>query len=163
MNRADWGPGPRHRPAGGFAVAGVLMLLVGAWQLAIGSAIAGGDALVFSGGYWYRSADAGWGWASLAIGCAAILIGLCLLGATKRMRRLRAKVALTLLVAVVSAASQFFLTAQFPLWATMVIAADVFIVWAAATQVAPDAEPMTDEDDRIVRLGPPRTRRWQSG
>lgn len=153
MTREDWNPRTRHQPQGGLVFAGVLLLLVGAWQVFIGYAVASGEAFVFSGGgYWYRADNTGWGWVNLIIGIAAIAIGLGLVGATRRLRRLRTKTTLTLLVAVVSAMNQFFLAPQYPLWATLVIAIDVFVIWAVTTQ----ARPVEDEsgDDGIVRLDP---------
>ena len=133
--------------------AGVLLLLVGAWQVFIGYAIAGGDEFVFTGGgYWYRADNTGWGWINLAVGVAGIALGLALVGATKRLRRLRAKATLALFVAVVSAMNQFFLAPEYPLWSMLVIAADVFVIWAVTTQTGAADEPETN--DGIVRLHP---------
>ncbi|NUQ89269.1 MAG: hypothetical protein HOQ43_12495 [Glycomyces artemisiae] len=133
MTDKDWAP---RRRGGGSRFAGVLLLLVGAWQVFIGYAVASGDAYVFTGGgYWYRADNAGWGWVNLAIGLAAIAIGFVQLGRvrSRRLERLRGTGYAGLLVAVVSAMNQFFLAPQYPLWATLVIAVDVFVIWALTT------------------------------
>ncbi|WP_460496315.1 YihY/virulence factor BrkB family protein [Glycomyces tarimensis] len=163
MTREEWNPRPRQRPRGGLFLAGVLMLLVGAWQIVIGCAVAGGQATVFSGGgYWYRADSAGWGWANLLIGIAGIALGLALLGATRRLRRLRAKIFLALLVAVVSGTNQCFLVPQYPLWSTLAIAFDVFIIWAVTTEPVASGDEAA-QDDGIVRLGPTALRDWHGG
>ncbi|MFB9658878.1 hypothetical protein ACFQS3_21820 [Glycomyces mayteni] len=133
MTDKDWAP---RRGGGGSGFAGVLLLLVGAWQVFIGYAVASGDAYVFTGGgYWYRADNTGWGWVNLAIGLAAIAIGFVQLARvrSRRLERLRRGGYAGLLVAVVSAMNQFFLAPQYPLWATLVIAVDVFVIWALTT------------------------------
>ncbi|GAB3996008.1 hypothetical protein GCM10029992_14820 [Glycomyces albus] len=62
MTREEWNPRPGPRPDGGLAVAAVLLLLSGAWQVFIGFSIATGESAAFSGdGYWHRADGAGWG------------------------------------------------------------------------------------------------------
>ncbi|MFG3338448.1 hypothetical protein [Glycomyces sp. NPDC048151] len=132
MAQEDWLP---RRSAGGSVLAGVLLLVVGAWQVFIGYAVAGGDAFVFTGGgYWYRGDSAGWGWVNLAIGLAAVVTGLGQLGAGRRLTRWAAHPAPALAVAAVSAVNQVLLAPQYPLWAGLVIAVDVFAVWELATR-----------------------------
>jgi hypothetical protein len=146
MSEEDWHP--RRRPAGS-VLAGVLLLLVGAWQVFVGYAVAGGETYLFTGGgYWYRADNTGWGWVNIAIGLAAIVIGLAQLGSGRRLARLRTSPAPGLLVAVVSALNQFFLAPQFPVWATLVIAVDVFVIWDLATRVRTGED---DEPDRMTR------------
>lgn len=145
MTQEDWGP---RRSEDGSAFAGVLLLLVGAWQVFIGYAVVGGDAFVFSGGgYWYRGDNTGWGWVNFGIGLAALLVGLGQLGLGRRWTRLGTSASPALLVAVVSAMNQFFLAPQYPLWASLVIAVDVFVIWALTTR----ARPADEEDDRFTR------------
>ncbi|MEU6860823.1 hypothetical protein AB0B28_18345 [Glycomyces sp. NPDC046736] len=145
MSDQDWDP--RRRPAGS-VLAGVLLLLAGAWQVFVGYAVAGGETYLFTGGgYWYRADNTGWGWVNIAIGVAAIVIGLAQLGSGRRMERLRRTAAPGLLVAVLSALNQFFLAPQFPLWATLVIAVDVIVIWELATRVRTE----DDEPDRMTR------------
>lgn len=132
MSTADWAP--RRRPSGSAALAGVLLLLAGAWQVVIGYAAAAGDAFAVTG-YWYRADNPGWGWVNFAIGLAAIATGFWQLGTlrSRRLERLRGGAYAGLVVAVVSAMNQFFLAPQYPLWATVVIAVDVFVIWAITT------------------------------
>ncbi|WP_194202057.1 DUF7144 family membrane protein [Glycomyces albidus] len=131
MTREDWAP---RRRASGSPAAGVLLLLAGAWQVAIGYAAAAGVAFAVTG-YWYRADNPGWGWVNVAIGLAAIGTGVVQVGAvrSRRLGRLRGAAYAGLVVAVVSAMHQCFLAAQYPLWATVVIAIDVFVIWALTT------------------------------
>jgi hypothetical protein len=137
MSTGDWAP---RRRASGSALAGALLLLAGAWQVVIGYAAATGDAFAVTG-YWYHPDNPGWGWVNLVIGLAAIAAGLVQLGTvrSRRLERLRGAAYAGLVVAVVSAMNQFFLAAQYPLWATVVIAVDVFVIWALTT--GPGTEP----------------------
>lgn len=145
MTQEDWDP---RRSVGGSAFAGVLLLLVGAWQVVIGYAVVGGDAFVFTGGgYWYRADDTGWGWINLGIGFAALVVGLGQLGLGRRLTRLATSPAPALLVAVVSGMNQFFLAPQYPLWASLVVAVDVFVIWGLTTRVRPGDE----ASDRMSR------------
>ena len=146
MTQGDWDP--RRKPSGS-AFAGVLLLLVGAWQVFIGYAVASGAAFVFTGGgYWYRADNTGWGWINLVIGLAAIVIGFAQLGPGRFLAPLR-RASPALLVAVVSAMNQFFLAPQYPLWATLVIALDVFVIWDLTTRHRPNTE--DEEPDRMTR------------
>ncbi|GAA2299131.1 hypothetical protein GCM10009853_064230 [Glycomyces scopariae] len=140
MTDEDWNP---RRRGTGSAFAGVLLLLVGAWQVFIGYAVASGGSFMFTGGgYWYRADNTGWGWVNIAIGLAAIVIGFMQVGAprSRRLERLRGGGYAGVLVAVVSAMNQFFLAPQYPLWATLVIAVDVFVIWALTTGPAAGRE-----------------------
>ncbi|MEV3937866.1 hypothetical protein AB0K52_18025 [Glycomyces sp. NPDC049804] len=132
MTREDWLP---RRSAGGSALAGVLLLAMGAWQIGIGFAIAGGDAFVFTGGgYWYRGDNTGWGWVNLAIGFAAFVIGLGQLGMARRLAHWGTHPVPALVIAGACAVNQVLLAPQYPLWTSVVIAMDVFAVWALATR-----------------------------
>jgi hypothetical protein len=145
MTQEDWDP---RRSVGGSAFAGVLLLLVGAWQVFIGYAVVGGDAFVFTGGgYWYRADSTGWGWINLGIGFAALVVGLGQLGLGRRVTRLATSPSPALLVGVVSAMNQFFLAPQHPLWASLVIAVDVFVIWSLTTR----ARPADVSSDRMRR------------
>jgi hypothetical protein len=132
MTREDWLP---RRSAGGSALAGVLLLLMGVWQVGIGYAVAAGDAFVFTGGgYWYRGDHTGWGWVNLAIGLAAIVIGLGQFGTWRKLGRWSTHPAPALAIAALSAVNQALLAPSYPLWAAIVIAVDVFVIWELATR-----------------------------
>ncbi|WP_100445130.1 DUF7144 family membrane protein [Glycomyces xiaoerkulensis] len=149
MTRQDWSPPDRRHP-GGLLIAGIGLLAVGGWQIFIGYAIAQGEAFVLSGGaYWYRTDSPGWGWVNVAVGASALLIGLVLVAAPRRPRRVRAWAAATLLITVVSAVNQCLLAPQFPFQSTFVLAVDVFVIWAVTTQVQPPRE--SGDDHRIPR------------
>jgi hypothetical protein len=71
---------------------------------------------------------------NLAIGLAAIVVGLGQLGAWRRLTRWGAHPAPALAVAALSAVNQALLAPQYPLWAAVVIAVDVFVIWELATR-----------------------------
>jgi hypothetical protein len=132
MTREDWLP---RRIAGGSPLAGVLLLVMGAWQVFIGFAVAIGGVFVFTGGgYWYRGDSTGWGWVNLVIGLAAVVVGLGQLGAGRRLTRWGAHPVPALVVASVSAVNQVLLAPQYPLWSALAIAVDVFVIWDLATR-----------------------------
>lgn len=80
-----------------------------------------------SGTYLYQFNVHGWGWLQLSLGIALFAIGACvLLGQTW------AKV-LGIVLAVFSALASFMFLPYFPVWSIIVIAIDVFIIWALAT------------------------------
>jgi hypothetical protein len=83
---------------------------------------------------------------NLGIGSAAVVVGFGQLGVGRRLTRLGTSTSPALLVAVVSALNQFFLAPQYPLWASLVIAVDVFAIWALTTRARPG-----DEDPRMSR------------
>lgn len=132
MTREDWLP---RRSAGGSVLAGVLLLLMGVWQVVIGYAVAGGDAFVFTGGgYWYQGDNTGWGAVNLVIGLAAIVVGLGQLRVWRRVARWGTHPVPALVIAAVSAINQVLLAPQYPLWSSVMIALDVIVIWVLATR-----------------------------
>lgn len=77
--------------------------------------------------YAYHWNLSGWGWANLILGIVVVAAGACvLLGQTW------ARVTGVLLT-VISAIGNFLLLPYFPVWSILVIALDIFIIWALMT------------------------------
>lgn len=117
------------RPTGavlGFSItAAVLMMVSGLWSFLEGlAALIKGEFFVVSPNYVYRINVTGWGWIHLIIGAALFVAGAFLL-----MDKLWARV-VGVAVACLSAVANFLYIPYQPVWSVVVIALDVFIVWA---------------------------------
>ncbi|MGX2995820.1 DUF7144 family membrane protein [Streptomyces sp. JNUCC 64] len=126
----DHGPAPRPDPRGGWVVggvlfAGVLLLCNGILAILQGiSAIAEDDVYRRVGSYVYEINLTGWGWALLIIGAIAAVTGWGLLSNADWAR------ITGIVLASLSLVAQFLFLPYYPLWAIVVIAIDVFIIWA---------------------------------
>jgi hypothetical protein len=117
------------RPTGaalGFSVtAAVLMMVSGLWSFLEGlAALIKGQFFAVSANYVYRINVTGWGWIHVIIGAAVFTVGVFLL-----MDKLWARV-VGVAVACLSAVANFLYIPYSPIWSVVVIALDIFIVWA---------------------------------
>src|SRR4051812_49059087 len=112
---------------GGTVFAATLMVMIGIFQILMGiSAIANDSFLVVRGDYVYNVDTTAWGWIHLVLGALVLLTGIFLFtGATW------AKVAGIVLV-VLSAVDNFLFLPYYPIWSLLLIAMDIFVVWALA-------------------------------
>jgi hypothetical protein len=69
----------------------------------------------------------GWGWSSLLLGVLVVVAGIFVLLGLTWARWFGA------VLALISAAGTFVFLPFYPIWAVIVIALDVFIIWALAT------------------------------
>jgi hypothetical protein len=133
--RAEYAAG--HRADGGAAMAGgtvlaaTLMILAGLWGFLEGLvAILHQSFFVSQPGYTYQFNVHGWGWVQLALGIVLFAAGACvLLGQTWAK-------AVGIVLAVFSGIANFLFLPYYPIWSIVVIALDVFIVWALATSMS---------------------------
>jgi hypothetical protein len=115
--------------AGSIFLAGVLMLLAGAFQALAGiSAILKDEVFVIGIQYVWKLDLTTWGWIHLLIGAGLIAVGVFVL----KGAGWAAWAAITL--AIFSAVANFMYLPYQPLWAVLVIALDVLIIWALATR-----------------------------
>ncbi|HEY1176166.1 MAG TPA: hypothetical protein VGF17_08410 [Phytomonospora sp.] len=113
---------------GGATFAGCMMIMVGVWQVLLGiAAIAKGEYFVVDDGYLYRFDTTAWGWIHLGIGALAIIAGFFVFTGATWAR------AVGIGLAVLSATVQFLWLPYQPLWAMLLIAVDVFVIWALAS------------------------------
>ena len=109
-------------------VAGVLLIVGGGFQsIEALAAIVRDQYLVVTPNYIYTFDLTAWGWIHLLIGLALAAIGICLL-----LGQGWAQVA-GIVVAAISALINFTWLPYSPLWAILVIAVDLLIIWALAS------------------------------
>jgi hypothetical protein len=117
--------------SGGTILAATAMLIIGIYQVLVGiAAIARDTFFVITdttrGAYYYDVDITAWGWIHVAVGAVVLVAGFFLFTGAMWAR------ALAIGIAVVSAVANFFFLPYYPLWALLIIALDVFVIWAVA-------------------------------
>jgi hypothetical protein len=113
---------------GGITFAGMLLGVSGAVTVLQGiAAIAGDDVYGRIGSYVFEFSLTGWGVFHLVIGVLLLCTGVGLLGGREWARTAG------LVLAVLSLVEQFVFLPYAPVWAVLLIALDVFVIWALAT------------------------------
>ena len=116
------------------AFAGVTLILLAVFQLLEGiAAIAKDDIFVTGVNYTYKMDVSTWGWIHLVIGLVGIATGIgIIMGQT--WGRL-----VGIVIAFISALSNFAFVPHYPLWSLLIIAFDILVIWALCTQVSNDS------------------------
>jgi hypothetical protein len=127
----EYGSRVRENPPGwalGFIVfAAVMMMMTGAFQALAGLiAIFENEFYVATRNYLFQFDATSWGWIHLIIGVIVALAGFALLSGATWAR----VVGITL--AVLSAVANFLFIPYYPFWSLLIIALDVFVIWALA-------------------------------
>jgi hypothetical protein len=124
-------PGPTgDSPVSGWASGGVtfaacVLSLIGAFHLIVGlAAIIDDNFFVVTRNYTFDLDTTAWGWLHLLLGAVLLATGIGLFG-----RRGWAGMT-AILVAGLSALANFFFIPYYPFWAILVIALDVWVLWA---------------------------------
>ncbi len=126
--RPPAGDGPSGWVTGGVAFAGVLLLCNGVLAVLQGiAAIVEDEVYGDVGDYVYRISLTGWGWIHLILGVALVFTGWGVLVAATWARYLG------IFFAAVSLVFQFMFLPYAPVWAVIMIAIDVFVIWALAS------------------------------
>lgn len=113
---------------GGATFAACMMILLGIWQVLIGiAAVARGTYFVTGTNYIYSFNIHGWGWAHIAIGALSVIAGFFIFTGAMWAR------AVGIFMAALSATAQFFWMPYQPIWAVVVLALDIFVIWALMT------------------------------
>ncbi|MEU1349129.1 hypothetical protein ACFYPA_21840 [Streptomyces sp. NPDC005775] len=129
-NRPDAAPGAatdsRHPLRTGWtAFAAVLMIFGGAMAILQGiSAIAKDDVFVTTRNYVFQFNLTGWGWIHLILGIVIVLAGCALFTGAFWAR------AVGVVLAGLGALANFAWLPHYPLWSIVLIALDIFIIWA---------------------------------
>lgn len=109
----------------GVAFAATMLLMIGGFQVVTGlAAIINDDYFVRVRGYAFHLDITTWGWIHLILGLALIAAGIGLFS-----RAVWAGV-VALFLAVLSAVDNFFFIPYQPFWSLLLIALDVWIIWA---------------------------------
>jgi hypothetical protein len=112
---------------GGIVFAATMMVVVGIFQIFQGiAAIAQENFFVLGANYFYDVDTNVWGWIHLGIGVLLVLAGMALFTGALWAR------AVGIFIAAVSAIANFFFVPYYPLWALLIIAVDVYLIWAIA-------------------------------
>ena len=112
---------------GGMIFAATMMLIIGIFQVIIGiAAIVRGDLVVVQDNFAYTVSTRGWGWVHLIIGAVALIAGIFLYTGAMWAR------GVAIALAVISALANFFFLPYYPLESLLIIALDVFVIWAIA-------------------------------
>ncbi|MFB6875791.1 hypothetical protein [Streptomyces sp. NPDC056323] len=124
---APAGPASSHHPLriGWTAFAAVLMIFGGAMAIFEGiAAIARNNVFIATRDYVFRFNLTGWGWIHLALGIVIVIAG-CALFTGAAWARVTG-----IVLAGLSALANFLWLPHYPLWSIVLIALDVFIIWA---------------------------------
>jgi hypothetical protein len=127
--RGDYGGG-RSMAQGGFTVlAATLMILSGLLSFIEGlvAIFRTGAFFTTQANYTFQFSLHSWGWVHLGVGIVLFAAGACVL-----LGQSWAK-ALGIVLAVCSAIANFIFLPYYPFWSIVLIAVDVFIIWALAT------------------------------
>jgi len=112
----------------GTVLAGVLMIIAGLWGFVEGlTAIVKRQFYTTVPNYTFRLSIHGWGWIHLILGIVVLAAGICVLVGMVWAR------VIGVALAALSALANFLFIPYYPVWALIVIALDVFIIWALVT------------------------------
>ncbi len=110
---------------GGMRFAAVLLLVVGVLAVLQGiAAVAGNSIYANVGTYAYKFNLTAWGWIHMALGVLSVVAGLGVLRDASWGRTLG------IWLASLSIVASFLFLVYLPVWSLVIIAIDVFIVWA---------------------------------
>jgi hypothetical protein len=110
---------------GGVIFAACILTLIGAFQIIAGlTAIIDDEFYVVLPNYTFNLDTTAWGWIHLLLGLLVLLTGLGL------FRRQAWAGVTAIFLASLSALVNFFFIPYFPLWAILVIALDVWVIWS---------------------------------
>jgi hypothetical protein len=116
---------------GGITFAGTMLVMIGIFQAIDGLvAIFNDDFFLVTKNYTFDLDVTAWGWIHLILGIGLVLTGWSIYAG----KTWAAVVAITL--AVLSAIANFFFIPYYPFWSILVIALDVWVIWALTRPTA---------------------------
>jgi hypothetical protein len=126
-------PRPSGWALGGLIFAATVLLVVGVFQIVAGiAAIVDDEFYVVVANYAFDFDVTVWGWIHLVVGILAVLSGVALFG----QRAWAAAVAVV--VAVLSAISNFLFIPYYPFWSLLTIGLAIWVIWAVTRPGAVD-------------------------
>ncbi|RKE17293.1 hypothetical protein [Streptomyces sp. TLI_171] len=119
-------PVTRQRFATGWTVFAACMLILGGTMAILEGigAIVNDDRYVITGNYVYKFDVTGWGWLHLALGILLAVAGIVLFSGAWWAR------ALGVVAAGLNMITNFLWLPSYPFWAIIMIAVDIFVIWA---------------------------------
>ena len=125
MSQYDTGPRPSGWAVGGLTFASTMMVLIGIFQAFAGlGAIIDDEFFVVTQNYAFDLDVTAWGWIHLILGIVVAWAGYALWSG-----KLWAGV-VALILAMLSALANFFFIPYYPFWSLLVIALNVWVIWA---------------------------------
>lgn len=129
--------GPESSAVAGYVFAGVVMVMVGTFQAIAGlAAIIEDEFFVVGKEYAFEVDTTTWGWIHLILGIFVACAGAALFAARTWAR------VVGVTFATLSAISNFFFIPYYPFWAILIIALDVWVIWALTRHVSKAEEMM---------------------
>lgn len=121
----EYDSGPSGMAIGGAIFAGVMMIMIGAFQCIAGlAAIIEDELFVVGKDYIFELDTTAWGWVHLILGIVIVIAGFTLFAGKVWAGTL------AIVLAVLSAIANFFYIPHYPFWAILIIALDVWVIWA---------------------------------
>ena len=116
---------PNDAAVGLIVFAGIMMIMVGVFQAIQGVVALFNDTFYVAGEEWVFSFDiTTWGWIHLVMGIVVVAAGFFVLQGAVWAR------AVGVAVAALSAVLNFMWLPYYPVWSLLIIALDVFVIWA---------------------------------
>jgi hypothetical protein len=116
---------------GGVAFAAAIMVTIGAFQSIAGlTAILNDDFFVVTRNYTFDLDVTTWGWIHLILGIVIAIAGVSLF-AGKTWAAV-----IAMILAILSAIANFFFIPYYPFWAIVIIALDIWVIWALTRPAA---------------------------
>lgn len=132
--------------AGGTVFAASMMVMVGIWQVLVGiAALVEDEIFVTTPNYLYQFDLTAWGTVHVIVGALVAVTGAFVFMGRKWAYWTG------VVIAAISATSQFFWMPWQPLWSMVMIAIDVFVIWALATAARATPRMDTGEDEYTGR------------
>jgi hypothetical protein len=131
----------------GFTVfAAVMMLMAGIWQALAGViAIFNNEFYVATRNYLFEFDATAWGWIHLILGIIVAFAGWGLLSGQTWAR------VVGITVAALSATANFLFIPYYPFWSMLIIAVDIFVIWALAAHGREYRELKAADDEYQMR------------
>ena len=125
MSDYDTGPRPSGWTIGGITFASTMMVLIGIFQAFAGlGAIIDDEFFVVTQNYAFDLDVTAWGWIHLILGVIVAIAGFAL-WAGKLWAGITA-----IFLAMLSALANFFFIPYYPFWSLLVIALNIWVIWA---------------------------------
>ena len=116
---------------GGIVFAGTMLVMIGAFQFIVGlAAIIDDNFFTVAQHYPFDLKVTAWGWIHLGIGILLALAGIYVF-----VGRAWAQI-VAIILAVLSAISNFFFIPYYPWWSIVVIGLDIWVIWALSRAAA---------------------------
>jgi hypothetical protein len=136
---------------GGMIFAAAMMVMLGIWQIIVAiTALVDDEFFVVAPNYTFDLDTTAWGWIHLILGVVVTLTGFALFTGAIWAR------VIGIIIATVSAIANFFFLPYYPFWAIVIIAIDIFVIWALASAGSLRDEDLVTNEMRGYRdYGPP--------